>query len=365
MNKSFQDIVLENGFSFEEYPVITKDGYKLKVFRISSSSTPKNAPIVFMQHGIMDTANCWIMNRADVAPAFQLVRAGYDVWLGNQRGTTYSIGHTTLDTRGKAYWEFSFTEMGEYDAPAQMEFALNHTGQKKIAAYIGHSQGTSQMFYALSAHPDYWKEKLGLFVALAPVTSLKNTPNELMKVAQNFKSEIQLATNLLHLYVILQEGLASFITSEFCSYVPTVCAALQIFVTSTDPTLDDKDRFQVYMGHFPSGASIQSMMHYAQLITKDDMELYDWGSQNLNYVHYGQYTPPKVDFSKITVPTAMFVGFNDELGDPKDNLRTKSLMNPNTLVHYEMILGGHTTFIVGKDMSYFDTVKSLIKSHLG
>jgi poly(3-hydroxyalkanoate) synthetase len=95
------------------------------------------------------------------------------------------------------------------------------------------------------------------------------------------------------------------------------------------------------------------------------MELFDWGSQEANQQHYGQYTPPKVDFSKITVPTAMFVGSNDELGDPKDAIKTKNLMNPSVLVHYEMILGGHETFIVGKDMSYFNTVKSLIKSHLG
>ena len=61
----------------------------------------------------------------------------------------------------------------------------------------------------------------------------------------------------------------------------------------------------------------------------------------------------------------MFVGSVDELGDPKDNVKAKALMNPSTLVHYEMILGGHASFILGKDMSYFDTVKSLIKSHLG
>ena len=61
----------------------------------------------------------------------------------------------------------------------------------------------------------------------------------------------------------------------------------------------------------------------------------------------------------------MFVGSDDELGDPKDNIQTKNLMNPSTLAHYEMILGGHATFLVGKDMSYFDTVLDLIKSHLG
>jgi pimeloyl-ACP methyl ester carboxylesterase len=82
------------------------------------------------------------MNYAEVAPAFQLIRAGYDVWLGNQRGTKYSSGHVSLSTKDKAYWEFSYTEMGKYDAPAQVDYVRKQTGASKVT-YIGHSQGTT------------------------------------------------------------------------------------------------------------------------------------------------------------------------------------------------------------------------------
>ena len=187
VSKTFQQIVEDNGFISEVHPINTLDGYKLNVYRIRAHSTRDNAPVVFLQHGILDTANCWIMHYAHLAPAFQLVLEGYDVWLGNQRGTTFSTGHVTLDTNSKQYWEFSFTEMGEYDAPAQVEYALNFVGQRKAAAFIGHSQGSSQMFYALSAHPDFWKKKVNLFVALAPVTSLHNTPSEFLRSASDFQ----------------------------------------------------------------------------------------------------------------------------------------------------------------------------------
>ena len=80
--------------------------------------------MVFLQHGILDSADCWIMNYASKSLAFVLAKNGYDVWLGNQRGTKYSIGHTQLSTKSKEYWTFSWQEMGDYDAPAQVELAL-------------------------------------------------------------------------------------------------------------------------------------------------------------------------------------------------------------------------------------------------
>jgi len=70
---------------------------------------------------------------------------GYDVWLGNQRGTKHSLvpGHESLDPHKDGdYWKFSWTEMGDYDASAQVDFVRKTTGQDKIT-YVGHSQGTT------------------------------------------------------------------------------------------------------------------------------------------------------------------------------------------------------------------------------
>ena len=46
--------------------------------------------------------------------------------------------HTTLSNKSKEYWAFSFTEMGKYDAPAQIELALKVSGREKVT-YVGHS----------------------------------------------------------------------------------------------------------------------------------------------------------------------------------------------------------------------------------
>ena len=96
------------------------------------------------------------------------------------------MSHTTLDPKhDKAYWEFSFTEMGLYDAPAFIDHIRNETGQSKVS-YIGHSQGTSQMFSAMSQDHEFWKERLNVFIALAPVTKLTYTGSELFKFLSEF-----------------------------------------------------------------------------------------------------------------------------------------------------------------------------------
>lgn len=91
----------------------------MTVFRIRGQEVKESSPVVFFQHGMFDSADSWIINEPDKAPAFMLVRKGYDVWLGNQRGTKYSRTHKTLNPEhDHSYWRFSFPEMGRYDARA-------------------------------------------------------------------------------------------------------------------------------------------------------------------------------------------------------------------------------------------------------
>ena len=97
----------------------------------------------------------------------RLLEQGYDVWLGNNRGTPYSNsnvrdGEWSLKER----WDFSWATMGRYDLPVIIDEVILQTGHEKIN-YIGVSQGSAQMYYALATNQDFFVEKLHRFVALA------------------------------------------------------------------------------------------------------------------------------------------------------------------------------------------------------
>lgn len=133
--------------------MVTEDGYILAVYRIpgklGEEPSVENKPPVYMQHGLLDSADAWIMNYPEVAPAFVASTQGYDVWLNNTRGNTYSRKHVTLDPDSEAFWNFDWQEMGKYDVNGVLDYIIEETGYSKVA-YVGHSQGTTQMFYALS-----------------------------------------------------------------------------------------------------------------------------------------------------------------------------------------------------------------------
>jgi len=136
----------------------------------------------------MDSSDLACLNDEFRAPALILANQGYDVWLGNSRGNRYSKNHTTLSLKSTAYWNFSFQEMGKYDIPAAFTYIAKITGQK--INYIGHSQGTTQMFVALSRNDKAVEDNLKSYIALGPATFVGNVRSLFMKLLSHARPVI-------------------------------------------------------------------------------------------------------------------------------------------------------------------------------
>ena len=223
-----EEVVKENGFRFSNHTVTTEDGYILTAYRVRTKELRDGAPAALLQHGIMASADGWIAHHPEEAPAFVLAREGYDVWLASGRGTLASRGHTKYDADSpdwqsrQQYWAFSWQELGDDENPAFIELVRNVTKLDKIT-YVGHSQGTTQMFYSLLGKKQAWfKERVNLFVALAPVTQLAHQAAKPLTVLVFIMKPLIKVLNWLHVYSACGRG-EQEVYEVVCAYSPETC----------------------------------------------------------------------------------------------------------------------------------------------
>ncbi|XP_040072033.2 lipase 3-like [Ixodes scapularis] len=173
-NYNWSQLIQSKGHPVQEYEVTTEDGYILEIQRIpwgrngapvdKTSTTP-----VLVQHGILASSADFVNNFYNQSLGFLLADAGYDVWLGNSRGNTYT-SHVNLSQKGREFWNFSADEIMIYDLPAMIDAVLRISGQEKLQ-YIGWSQGAQILFELLSERPEF-NNKITLFSGMAPVAYL-------------------------------------------------------------------------------------------------------------------------------------------------------------------------------------------------
>jgi hypothetical protein len=63
-------------------------------------------PVVYLQHGLTISADYWVLDPPSNSPAFLLADIGFDVWLGNSRGTNNARKHVHLDPDSEEFWAF-------------------------------------------------------------------------------------------------------------------------------------------------------------------------------------------------------------------------------------------------------------------
>lgn len=119
-------------------------------------------------HGLLQSSGAFCTTD-DSSLAFYLCKSGYDIWLGHNR-CGFDPNHSHLKQSDPRFWAWNIRHMGTLDLPALTSRVLAETGFAKLAL-IGHSQGTTQTFIALSkrySSSHCLNSQLSIFCALAP-----------------------------------------------------------------------------------------------------------------------------------------------------------------------------------------------------
>lgn len=320
----------------ELHTVTTTDGYILTLHRIpygkdqSKPTSPRK--VVFMQHGLEASSSNWVTNLPKQSAGFIFADAGYDVWLGNFRGNTYSKAHAWLPVNSKEYWAFSWDEMAQYDLPTMLNYVLNVTEQENLH-YIGHSMGTMTAF-ALFSEDHSWESKIVNFHALAPVAKVGHIGG-IMKLIAPLSTDIGWVLKAFGENQFLpSDAITKWLAKYVCGLLVTVnpvCDDILFLIAGPDSKQLNKTRVPVYVAHTPAGTSTQNILHFAQGVNHDTYSKYDYGSAAKNELHYHQSTPPSYDLTKVNVPTYLYWGQEDILADPTDVTYIANTLPASTL----------------------------------
>ncbi|CAN6571509.1 unnamed protein product [Malus baccata var. baccata] len=311
-------MVATQGYACEEHTVTTQDGYILSMQRIpagKSGEASGNGVPVLLQHGLLMDGITWLLLPPGQSLAFLLADNGYEVWIGNTRGTKYSLGHTSLSPDDRAYWEWSWDELVAYDLPATFQYVRDQTGQK--IHYVGHSLGTLVAFAAFSK--DMQLKNLRSAALLSPIAYLGQMPSPLARTAaDNYVAEVQQILQYMRArpgsgcsnYLTASTGflIHTFNMNFFCNpYIgPNCCLS-----SASKATL---------FKNFPQSTATKNMIHLSQMVRMGTLEMYDYGLEDANMEHYKQPTPPVYNMANIPkdVPLFLSYGGRDAISDVND-----------------------------------------------
>jgi len=363
------------GYPVEEHWVTTSDGYILGLHRIPHArddpSPESPRPVVYMQHCLTCSSAIWTFGPPTKSLGYILADAGYDVWMGNSRGNSYSRNHTSLEAcsqeRCNQFWDFGWDEGGHLDVTAGIDFALAYTGQESVY-YVGHSMGCTQYLVMLSALPDY-NDKIKLGTLLAPPAYMSHAPNIIFQIA-SWAGDIQILYHLFGFaeflpHTDIETWLGHLVCSDDHPLLQTVCMNIGFAILGFNPGQLNGTMIPTYLDHIPEGTSTRPFVHYAQLYMSGKFESYDYGELG-NWEHYGQPTPKNYDLKQVTAPTAIFKADADDLADLVDiDLLVNEL--PNVVFDHLVAINGwtHADYIAAMDADVlvYDYVLDLIRNY--
>ncbi|KAL5581772.1 hypothetical protein UlMin_014214 [Ulmus minor] len=311
-----KSLVEPQGYTCQEHKVTTKDGHILGLQRIpvGRSGKPADKPPVLLQHGLFMDAATWLFNSPNESLAFILADRGYDVWLGNIRGTESSRGHTSLSPNDPNFWNWSWDELAADDLPANVQYVHDQTRQN--LHYVGHSQGTLMALTAFSQ-----RNLLNLIrsaALLSPVAYLSQMSTLLGRsVADTFLAE-EIFWLGVHEFIPQGQQLAQLL-KPICTQPGIDCPSLLSAITGPNCCLNTS-RTNLFLDHEPQSTATKNLIHLAQMVRWGKFAMYDYENPLENTRHYGQPSPPLYNIANIPIDLPLFLSYGgkDTLSDPND-----------------------------------------------
>ncbi|XP_059487749.1 lipase 3-like [Neocloeon triangulifer] len=345
------DMIVRQGYKAETHQVTTEDGYVLQMHRIPSNS-PGGEP-VFLQHGLLSSSADWVELGPESGLAYILNEQGYDVWMGNARGNTYSRNHVSLSPASSKFWQYTFNECGMFDLPAEIDYVLETTNYTQLT-YIGHSMGTTMFWVLASTRPEY-NAKIKQMHALSPVAFMKNVKTPIRLITP-FASIGGWFTSMIGVNEFAPSNFfTEYIGRRLCrdgAVTQSVCSNITFLLFGFNSRQLNETALPVIYSHTPAGVSTKTLLHFSQLINSDRFCKYDHGSK-ANMQEYKTAYPPDYQLERITAPVYLHYSSNDWMSELIDVVKLcKSLKNCRGMYKVPLEEFNHLDFLWAIDVRH-------------
>ncbi|XP_077242373.1 triacylglycerol lipase 1-like [Tasmannia lanceolata] len=317
--------VRKKGFNCHEFIVRTSDLFLLSIQRISSKNATNlnETNPVFLYHGIMQGGDIWLLNDRKESLGFILADAGFDVWIGNTRSSSFTTGHLLYSEYDEQYWDWNFDDIVSKDVPSMLRFIRRVT--KKRILFVGFSQGAMAGFGAFT------NKKVSRLVEkavmLSPVAYLSNTKSIIVRMgASFFLDKLDRALGVYRFS--LSDELVRQILETICSASNLDCYQHLLQLIEGPSYCINQSRTAYYSKYELQSTSMNNIVHMAQLVRSGGFSKYDHGFFG-NLFQYLTISPPSYKLKKVPkgLPILLAFGGNDYLVDVKDVLRIKKEIN--------------------------------------
>ncbi|KAE8740390.1 hypothetical protein FOCC_FOCC014094 [Frankliniella occidentalis] len=402
------DLINKYGYPAEAHHTVTEDGYILRIDRIPRPQ----APVVLVGNPLFCNSACFVgLQNESLGTeiylkriAFKLYNEGYDVWLGNFRGSGLSKNHTNYTILDRQFWNYSLHEHGVIDIPAMVDYVLAATGKPSLL-YSGHSMGATSWFITAALRPDY-EQRISAVFLMGPVASLAHHRSPMLDVLHPFENvTLDFETAFGPHMLPGSNSLLRFLGGLFCrTFVPpedpSHCLAFAILgeLTAGGGNLSRKDWDifekpgnsmkiclvfirQVYPAYFqyyvPSGVSMLELLHYIQQANRNCKStapppvfllplLLCYNTNTMVFIGftgpgfrqfnhgaaknrqlYGQSVPPDYSLSNTSVPAYLYTGRTDIYVSPEDlAFLTTSLKDVKKVYQVPENTFGHLDYVL-------------------
>ncbi|XP_055907827.1 lipase 3-like [Eupeodes corollae] len=355
-------LVKEHGYPFEKHTVVTEDDYILELHRIpysaransSSSSGPRQ--VAFMMHGLGVSSSDWIILGPNYSLAYALSDAGFDIWMGNARGNTYSMKNTKLSSKSSEFWNFSWHEISVIDLPAMINYVLEFTGEKQVR-YFAHSEGTTNYLVLNSMKPE-WNDRFKSAHLMAPVGFISHSTNIFLAIGSPIAGQPNPIREILgsfkfkpskEIALVLKELTCNFSLPE---QFQVLCGNTLFSLTEFNEDSANEEYISDIMATTPSSLSINQYLHYIQEYRSGYFRQFDYGSIR-NLVEYGAADPPEYNLTNVKGPVFIYFGEADKYVTRPDLDRLIENLPNSTLAGLYAVPRGnfdHLAFLYAKDV---------------